>query len=132
MTDDGLALEIEAIVLEIRAYPHIFCEFHSGDREPGTRAEGVARTKVDEWADRLAVLSRRSPQPRFTVHPPAWREHGWPPAETTHPCLYTHVRPCKEDWPDDCDQWCGYCLGILTATEVGARSLPPEQEQEKP
>jgi len=88
MTDD---LHVEAAHLWelIRAMP---------------RAAGVAEIEVVLKRARVATA-------RFTVQPPAWQQDGIPPAETTHACLYTHVRPCKEDHPTDTDQWCGYCRG---------------------
>jgi len=64
---------------------------------------------------------------RFTVQPPAWKQDGIPPAETTHACLYTHVRPCKEDHPTNTDQWCGYCRGTGAGLVTLQRSRKTEQ-----
>lgn len=58
------------------------------------------------------------PAARFTVQPPAWARLGIKAVKTTHPCLYTHVRPCKEDWPDDSEMWCGYCTGTAQAISI--------------
>jgi chromosome segregation ATPase len=52
----ALQAGIAKVEEEMRDYPHITAEFHSGDREPGTLAEGVARKRVAEWADRLRAL----------------------------------------------------------------------------
>ena len=41
------------LVEQMRAFPKIQAEFHSGDREPGTLADAVPRATVDRWADEL-------------------------------------------------------------------------------
>ena len=101
------------------------------------RAVGVPETRVDEvpddhlpelheqlraWADEhdtdwhLEAVETA----RFTVAPPSWVRLGHKPIEVTHPCLYTHVRPCKEDWPDDREMWCGYCTGAAQAVSLAS------------
>jgi hypothetical protein len=54
-----------------------------------------------------------SPQARWTVQPPC--DVGRvAPVETHAPCLYCHVKPCKEIYPTDTDRWCGYCSGATS------------------
>jgi hypothetical protein len=63
-----------------------------------------------------AVPAVERPIARYTVQPPSASRA----IETHQACLYTHVRTCREDWPDDKDHWCGYCSGITS----GLTELP--------
>jgi hypothetical protein len=66
----------------------------------------------------LATLKAKA---RFTVLPPYLERQGYAPVETTHPCLYTQAKPCKEIYPDDTDHWCGYC-----SNQAHAAVSPPD------
>ena len=76
---------------------------------------------------KLAALADPAPSPaRFTVLPPYLERQGRAPIETTHPCLYTQTRPCRELYPTEPDHWCGYCAGTHRAAPI----LPvPEPEK---
>jgi hypothetical protein len=64
------------------------------------------------------------PIARFRLNVPYRREDGLPPIETTHNCLYTQAKPCKE-LSDDPNQWCGFCGGIDTAEPIAPASPGP-------
>jgi hypothetical protein len=75
---------------------------------------------ITTTSDLLAALALPAQLARYTVQPPAWAQRGEPPVETTHPCLYTQVRPCKQEHPTDEDRWCGYCRGTHDAVKLAA------------
>jgi hypothetical protein len=68
-----------------------------------------------------------APVARFRLNVPYRRQDGLPPIETTHNCLYTQAKPCKE-LSDDPYQWCGFCGGIDTAEPIAPASPGPTPE----
>jgi hypothetical protein len=62
---------------------------------------------------------------RYSITVPCWNGRR---VVTTAPCLYTQVNTCRQNYPDEPDHWCGFCLGHHKAdamAEAGTRTCSP-------
>jgi hypothetical protein len=78
-------------------------EGHKGE-DPGVPVAHALRACADEL-ERITL-------PLHSVHPPMLSRRGLPPVETTHSCIYTQTKPCRELYTDP-DMWCGYCARAM-------------------
>jgi hypothetical protein len=73
----------------------------------------VMQVASDAWRKKDPVgallVGEAAGRPLFQTARGGLRRWG-PVATTTADCMYTQVEPCRTNWPDDRDQWCGYCV----------------------
>ncbi len=79
--------------------------------------------------DMLAQLEAAAQQERahFWLQTPSHERDGIAPVETSHHCLYTQVKPCKEIYTDP-DFWCGFCS---ETNLIPAASHPPPTPEDR-
>lgn len=111
--------DLTALIAALRGYSRATCPKWHPDGTGACLGCGATERQHDERAaadalSRLAAERDARPGVKFTV-----RTISNPrPIETTAPCLYTQVRPCKEEYPDDPDHWCGFCSRTHEAERV--------------